>query len=310
MRMSPVFIGREEWMNMENAIENNFWWSIELEADASMTASSAEEALLTVADLSGCIGSELIEETGRPLLRAAYRSSEDISHWLAVLDGLLHNFTGMRVRAHSRIENQPWHTNHLDAFPPLPVGDTLIVMAPWHKGKEPAGKQPLYIYPSSAFGTGYHETTQIALTLVEKFVKSGDTFIDVGTGSGVLFIAALKLGASLAVARDLDPTVISEALRNMELNGLPYEHCDLRVGDLLKGVEAEAEVLTANILLEPNLELLSDVRRVLKPNGVAVFSGMTVAEREQFVPALEAAGLSVIAELTKNNWWGCAAKVV
>ena len=291
---------------MEDLTDNNFWWSIELEADEQ---DAAEEALLTVADLSGSIGSELFEEEGKIILRAAYHSSQNLSHWLSVLENMLPNFPAVRVRAHDKIENRPWHTEHLDAFPPLAVGVNLIVMAPWHKGKEPVGKLPLYIYPSSAFGTGYHESTQIALSLVERFVKSGDTVVDIGTGSGVLFIAALKLGATNAVARDIDPTTIAEALRNVGLNGLPLDACDLRVGDLLKGIDIRADILTANILLEPNLRLLDEVKNVLKTSAVAIFSGMTVQERVIFLPALSGSGLSLVAELTKGDWWGCAAKL-
>lgn len=296
-----------EWIVLDNAVENNFWWSIELEVSAESGVAASEEALLTMADLSGSIGSELFEEEGKVVLRAAYRSSEPVDHWLSLLKALGAGYPGVRVRSHTKVENRSWHTDYLEAFPPLSVGVNLVVTAPWHKGKEQAGKLPLYIYPGSAFGTGYHESTQIALEFVERFVRKGDTIVDVGTGSGVLFIAALKLGAAGAVARDLDPVTIGEALRNMALNDLPYGLCDLAVGDLLKGVGVRADILTANILLEPNLQLLPDVRRVLKPGGFAVFSGMTVPERATFLAALPEAGLSLLAELTRGDWWGCTA---
>ncbi|MDR1977306.1 MAG: 50S ribosomal protein L11 methyltransferase [Synergistaceae bacterium] len=282
----------------------NFWWSVELESGGK----AAEETLATIADLSGSIGAELFQEEGMTVLRAAYFSSHDISHWIAVLNELLADFPEARVRSHTKIENRDWHTKHLEAFPPLSVGVNFVVMAPWHKGKEPKGKLALYIYPSSAFGTGYHESTQIALSLIERFVKAGDEVVDVGTGSGVLFIAALKLGAAKTAARDVDPTAIAECRRNMELNGLASKACDLRIGDLVEGVETRFDVLTANILLEPNLKLLNDIGRVLKREGVAIFSGMTVSERTRFLSALSEADLSLVAELTTNDWWGCAAK--
>jgi ribosomal protein L11 methyltransferase len=286
----------------------NFWGSIELESNAAET--EAEETLSTVADLSGSIGAELFEDQEKTVLRGAYLSSQDISHWLSVLDALLPNFPGVRIRSHAKIENQDWQKQHLDAFPPLDLGANLVVMAPWHKGKEPAGKTPLYIYPGSAFGTGYHESTQIALSLVERFVKAGDTVVDVGMGSGILFIAALKLGAAKSVARDIDPAAIAEARRNMDLNGLFPETCDLQIGDLAGGLEGGADVLTANILLEPNLRLLKDVSRVLNPGGIAIFAGMTVSERTSFLSALSSTGLSLLAELTQKDWWGCAAQNV
>ena len=294
-------------------LDKDFWWCIELETDLS--GPEAEEALWSAADLSGSIGSELIDanadssERKITILRAAYISSQDISYWLEIVNDVLTNFPNLRVRSYSKIENQPWQTQHLDAFPPLLVGVNLVVAAPWHKDKIPPDKMPLYIYPSSAFGTGYHESTQIALSMIERFLKPGNTIVDVGTGSGVLFIAALKLGAANAVARDIDPTVIAEVLRNMELNELPLSACDARVGDLLNGVEAQADVLAANILLGPNLKLLPDVGRVLKTSGVAIFTGMTVSERPTFLAAIAETSLSVTAELTIKDWWGLACQV-
>jgi ribosomal protein L11 methyltransferase len=152
--------------------DGNFWWNVELESDGK-----AEETLSIVADLSGSIGGEVLEEEGKTVLRAAYLSSQDISHWIEVLKGLLDDFPQVRIRSHTKIRNQDWHTEHLESFPPLSVGVNFVVMAPWHKGKEPPQKVPLYIYPSSAFGTGYHESTRIALSLLERFVKPGATWI-------------------------------------------------------------------------------------------------------------------------------------
>jgi ribosomal protein L11 methyltransferase len=288
----------------EKASDGNFWWNIELESSAE-----AEETLAVVADLSGSIGAEVFEEKGKAVLRGTYLGSQSLSHWLSALEALLPSFPGVRVRSHAKVENQDWQKRHLDAFPPLPVGVNFVVMAPWHRGKEPAGKTPLYIYPGSAFGTGYHESTQIALSFLERFVKAGDTMVDVGTGSGVLFIAASKLGAAKTAARDIDPAAVAEARRNMDWNGLPPDACDLRVGDLLEEVGDRADVLTANILLEPNLRLLKDVPRVLNPFGTAIFAGMTASERTAFLPAVASAGLSLLAELTQKDWWGCAVRM-
>ena len=289
-----------------------FWWSVEFEAEAGGEENNParqEERLFDLAVLSGAMGSELFEEGERLVLRAAYRSSRELDGLLADLRGLLADFPGVTLRAHGKVENRPWHTQHLEAFPPLDAGRGLVVMAPWHRDAAPEGRLPILIYPASAFGTGYHESTRIALELLEESVRKGDTIVDVGTGTGILFIAALKLGAARAVARDLDPTALDEVRRNMELNELPPILCDLAVGDLLKGVEAEADLLTANILLEPNRALLLDVPRVLRPTGAAIFSGMTAAERGLFLPALSASGLSVEKELRMGDWWGCRARL-
>ncbi len=289
--------------------DSSFWWSVDFEAASDASQTLKEELLMTIADLSDAVGSELIEEKNISILRAAYRSISTSDELLAELKDLLKQFEGITIRSCSKVENRPWHTEHLEAFPPLEAGKNFVVMAPWHKGKEPVGRIPLYIYPASAFGTGYHESTQIALTLMEDAVVKGGTAVDVGSGTGVLFIAALKLGSERSVARDLDPATLSEVQRNMDLNDLAPELCDLAAGDLLKGVDVKADILTANILLEPNIELLKDVRRVLKPNGAAVFSGMTSNQRDIFIPALLSAGLYLERELTLGEWWGCLARI-
>ena len=183
-----------------------------------------------------------------------------------------------------------------------------MVMAPWHdKEIIPENRQPIYIYPASAFGTGYHESTQIALSLLEEVVKEGDIILDVGTGTGILFIAALKLGADRAIARDIDPSTLDEAKRNMNLNGINPKVCELSEGDLLKGFKGQVNILTANILLNPNLAMLPDVRAVLKPKGFAIFSGMTNAESYTFLSVLNTSSMTVEREMRIGDWWGCRA---
>ena len=166
---------------------------------------------------------------------------------------------------------------------------------------------PIYIFPASAFGTGYHESTRIALELLEPVVKFGDVVIDIGTGTGILFITALKLGAGRAIARDIDPTTLDEARRNMALNGVSPNVCTLQEGDLLKGFKGQVNILTANILLKPNVSMLPDVRGVLKPKGFAIFSGMTNAESYTFLSVLHSSKMIIEREMRIGDWWGCRA---
>ena len=300
----------------QGAQDDSFWWTLELSLGGKETGGIAvdedtawnEEQLWTVAVMSGAIGSELVTRNGKLIMRADYLSSENLDDLVRKVDDILLEFSGITLTGCYRTKNQRWDTQHLDAFPPLNVGHSFVVMAPWHKDEEDSGRIPLYIYPASAFGTGYHESTRIALELMEDAVKRGDVILDVGTGTGILFIAALKLGAAHAIARDLDPTTIEEAKRNMNLNGISSRLCDLAVGDLLKGVETQGNVLTANILLSPNLAMLPDVKRVLKPKGYAIFSGMTNIERGTFLSMLSASGLAVERELKLGDWWGCRAR--
>jgi ribosomal protein L11 methyltransferase len=180
-------------------------------------------------------------------------------------------------------------------------------MAPWHKGNEPEGRLPLYIYPGSSFGTGYHESTQIALELLEKHLSPGEELVDVGCGSGILSIGAIKLGASRAWARDFDPAVVQEVLENCRLNGISQEVISLEVGDLLQGFSRKVSLLTANIVIDPLLQLLPQIPGVLLHQGRAIFSGLVVKERHVFVEALEKQGFRVVDSLEKGDWWGVIA---
>ncbi len=307
--------------NGDNDKAKSFWWTLEFSIEIlndNFNKEVEEERLFTLASLTNSIGSELKDDNIKITLKADYTSSQSLDDLLKNVNKILEleDFSNIKITRCYRTNNQSWSTQHLDAFPPLNVGRNLVVMAPWHKSNynkdskdKKQNRMPLYIYPASAFGTGYHESTRIALELLESSVKRGDTIIDVGTGTGILFIAALKLGAMHATARDIDPVTLDEVRRNMNLNGLNPDLCDLAEGNLLDGVESTFNVLTANILLAPNMAMLPDVKRVLKPKGCAIFSGMTLVERGAFLSVLSSSGLEIDKELKCGDWWGCRAKL-
>lgn len=282
---------------------DSFWWYITLKTDADNG-----DALQSLADISGSIGAEVMDSPSAARLRAYYRNSEDLSFWKKALMDAGALFEPVEIEDCGKIENRPWHTAAEEAFPPLEVGEGLVVLAPWHRGKEPEDRMPLYINPGSAFGTGYHESTQIALELLEGAVKEGDSFADIGTGSGILTICAKKLGASEIHARDIDPAVIEEVKKNFALNGLDADEEDVRTGDLLKDFSHIVDVLTANILFDPLVSMLRDVPASLHEGGSAIFSGLLFKEREQFLKALEEAGMVPDKEIVKGEWWGVSAK--
>ncbi len=284
--------------------KDSFWWYITISAGVGF-----DDTLFSLADITESIGTELQElPDGGARLRMYYRSSEDLSHWKKLLIEAMKEFQFVSIDDFGKIENQPWNVASEEAFPPLPVGKGLVVLAPWHKGTEPADRTALYINPGSAFGTGYHESTQIVLELLEEYMKPGVTTADIGTGSGILTICALKMGAEKAYARDIDPAVIEEVRKNFELNGLDLEKIDLRTGDLLKDFGHTADILTANILIDPLTSMVKDVPAVIGKDGLTIFSGMVEKESPIFRKALADAGMEPIKELVKGEWWGVAAK--
>ena len=281
---------------------DSFWWYITLRG-----GNGQEEILSTAVDLAGSIGSEVQEFPEGVRVRAYFRSNEDLGTWQMRLRQALEPWPEVKVEDTGRIENQPWYRECEEAFPPLEVGSRFVVLAPWHRGKESPGRIPLVVKPGSAFGTGYHESTQIVLELMETRVKSKDSVVDVGTGSGILSLGALKLGAASVVALDLDGAVLAEVEENLDLNDLRGA-VRLEEGDLLRGFEGPVDLLTANIVLEPLLQLLPDVRRVLRPGGWALFSGLLGTEKQTFLAALEEAGLRPAEDRARGEWWGVAAQ--
>lgn len=281
---------------------DNYWWFVTIVSD-----DGNDEVLHSLAEMTDSIGAEFIDLPSGAKLRAYYRSNEDLSHWREVINKAMKPWDTVRIEDFGKLENQPWNIVSEEAFPPLPVGRGLVVLAPWHKGSEPGDRIPLYINPGSAFGTGYHESTQIALELLEKYIKEGMTIADIGTGSGILTICALKLGASRVYARDIDPTVIDEVRKSFELNELDAEKLDLATGDLLRDFDHKTDLLTANILLDPLLTMVEDVPGVICSSGTAIFSGMLQTEQEVFLQALSEAGMTVIEECVKGDWWGVVA---
>ena len=278
-----------------------FWWKIELSADN-------EEELLSIIDISGSIGSSFSSE-GNAM--AYYVNSKPVEYWLERLNSLLPNFGSVKILRNEKIEYQSWHKEWKEAFPPLEVGEGFVVMAPWRRGTEPKGRMPLYIYPATAFGTGYHESTQIALRLLEKNIDKiqGKKGVDIGTGSGILAIASLKLGAQFVMARDIDPTVLDEARNNMNENEITDKSMEIHTGDLLNDFCVPVDIITANILYGPLCSMLPDVVRILNSEGFVVFAGLLLRERGDFIKHAAEAGLLLKDELSENEWWGASFRV-
>jgi len=187
-----------------------------------------------------------------------------------------------------------------------------FAIAPSWLGYQPApGEELIVIDPEMAFGSGEHGSTRAALTLLDRFVRPGDTVLDLGSGSGILSIAAAKLGAVQAIGIEVDGDTLPYTTMNAERNGVAGRVVFLE-GDAaeLTPLVAPADVIVANILRLINIALLPEVHAALRPGGVAIFSGMETGEAGQFRPALEEEGFRVVAEVTDETWWAVAAAPV
>lgn len=199
-----------------------------------------------------------------------------------------------------------WSTAWREGLGPRRFG-RLVVSPSWIETELDAGEVLVRLDPETAFGSGEHGSTRAALFLLERFLRPGDVAFDLGSGSGILAIAARKLGARLALGVEVDGDAVPVAERNAERNEVP--EVKFLVGDaaVLTPLLGPADVILSNILRLVNVALLPEVRDALSPRGVAIFSGMEDTERHLFLPALAEHGYRVEAERLDGGWWAVAA---
>ena len=185
----------------------------------------------------------------------------------------------------------------------------LTVVPSWIPEASRADPFTVVLDPETAFGSGEHGSTRAALTLLERLLRRGDRVLDLGSGSGILAIAAVKLGAARAIGIETDPEANLVAARNAERNQVSRQ-IELLEGDAgdLAPLVGPADLILSNILRSVDLGLLPAIWAALAPAGIVIFSGMETAEAEIFGPALEATGFRTIAATTDEGWWAVAAR--
>lgn len=186
---------------------------------------------------------------------------------------------------------------------PEKVSEKFVVKPTWREYTPEADELIIELDPGRAFGTGSHPTTSLCLKLMEKNIYEGDSVIDVGTGSGILMIAADRLGASEIYGTDIDELAVESAKENLELNNISEDKAKVYKGDLISVVENKKfDVVVANILADVLLILLHDISKVVKPNGKIIFSGIIEDKCELLRREVESLGFTV-EEIKADKEW-------
>ena len=209
----------------------------------------------------------------------------------------------------SQTEDQDWINNWKQYFHQFYVDDILIVPS-WEEVKaEDKDKMILHIDPGTAFGTGMHETTQLVIRQLKKYVTPDTEMLDVGTGSGILGIVALKLGARHVLGTDLDPCAVPAVAENKEANQIVNETFDMVIGNIIddKAIQDQAgyekyDIVTANILADVLIPLTPVIVNQMKKGAYYITSGILDVKEEVVVEAVKAAGLTVV-EVTHQGEW-------
>lgn len=240
------------------------------------------------------------DQDPQPLLDRVKEALEELRMFMDIGEGTI---------TESQTEDKDWINNWKQYFHQFYVDDILIVPS-WEEVKaEDKDKMILHIDPGTAFGTGMHETTQLVIRQLKKFVKPGMEILDVGTGSGILGIVALKLGAGHVVGTDLDPCAVPAVSENKEANQIEEKSFDMMIGNIIDDKEVQNQVgyekydiVTANILADVLVPLTPVIVAQMKKGAYYITSGILDVKEDVVVKAVKDAGLTLV-EVTHQGEW-------
>lgn len=243
---------------------------------------------------------------GRTHVRAFWRDAvrEDV---LAVVTDALERLVAFGVLdalptiTDSSLEDQDWLEGWKQYFTPLEITPRLAIVPSWETYTPKPGQAVVILDPGMAFGTGTHGTTFACLQALAENLTPGMTVCDIGTGSGILAIAAVKLGAGRVVATDNDDLAVRVARENAAMNGVA-EHIAFRVADLAEGVAGPFDLVLANILAPVILMLIPALPAVLQSGGTFISSGFITSQEDEIRTALQAQGHVMLARYQREDW--------
>lgn len=194
-----------------------------------------------------------------------------------------------------------WENEWKKYFKPFRLGDRIVVKPSWETFDLRPEDLVIEIDPGNAFGSGTHETTSMCIEMIEKYMKPSDTVVDVGCGSGILAIAAGKLGSKDIIAVDIDEAAVNTARDNIALNGLS-DVTDVRHGDLLSVITEKADLVVANIIADIIVKLSDDIDKILKSDATFISSGLILDKVDWVVEEIKKRNFDIIEVVKKGEW--------
>lgn len=235
------------------------------------------------------------------------------AQYAAILQALASLKSSDEVQAFGRLETalavtkqEDWEWGWKQYFKPFPVGDTFLIKPSWEEVQDAGGRTILEIDPASSFGTGTHDTTQLCIKALTHRLKPGDTVLDMGTGSGILAIAAAMLGGEVKTIVDIDANCIKTAHENAEKNGVVLGHgiCGdvVRDASLREQMEEDYNLILANIVADVIIGMRELFWSKLKKGGTLICSGILNERADEVEQALRADGFVILQREQSDDW--------
>lgn len=256
--------------------------------DLVMTATTKGTLRVFLTDLN-CNPVELLK-TERELLKERGFSDEELGSWEITVD---------------EKENQDWSKKWKEKWTVTHVTDKIAVVPSWLSYEPKDGEISITLDPGCAFGTGTHQTTQLCMKAIEKYLKKGDAVADIGTGSGILSICAMKFGAASAYGCDIDDTVIDVCRENAKINGIDTDSENALVKFELNTADKITEkfdFVCANILHNVLAEIMGDLKNIMKDDAKMSLSGILDEKKPVVLEAIEREGLKIIDTISQDQW--------
>lgn len=200
------------------------------------------------------------------------------------------------------VDDTDWNENWKKYFKAFDIGDKLAVCPSWEKYDNTDGRTVISIDPGAAFGTGTHATTYLCLSILENEITSESSVLDIGTGSGILAIAAALLGAKSVSGIDIDAQSVKTARENAALNGVS-EKSEFTVGNLAEKASGQYNIVCANIVADVIIRLFENVADFMTDDGILIVSGIIDMRAKDIEKAAKERGFKIRESLTREEWW-------